>query len=195
VGGGSRRAPGGRGLAAVPSECSGGGGRRLPFLRRHGVESADRCEIPQGSRSGAAAARRPRTTRVLPHVSRRSTSRLFSTDESVAPALVSERPSHDPSMGFDPPRGHVRTRWCLRSPAGPIPPNLAQPKPHRNGVCPRRMSQPLLAADLRGFLTSKNGFVLGSRLVPKKKPPAPECGWPFSKRHRTFQRRNAFPVL
>jgi hypothetical protein len=42
------------------------------------------------------------------------------------------------------------------------------------------MSQPLLAADLRGFLTSKNGFDLGSRLFPKKKPPTPECGWPFS---------------
>jgi hypothetical protein len=32
------------------------------------------------------------------------------------------------------------------------------------------MSQPSLATDLRGFLTSKNGFDLGSRLVPKKKP-------------------------
>jgi hypothetical protein len=73
-----------------------------------------------------------------------------------------------------PPRGHARSRWFPRSPASPIPPTLARPKPHRDGVCPRRMSQPSLAADLRGFLTSKNGFDLGSRLVPKNRPPAPK---------------------
>jgi hypothetical protein len=128
------------------------------------VESVDTRTIPQGSYEVPAAARRPRMNRVSPHGSCRSASRPCSTDESVMSALVSEVPHHDPSMGFDPPRGHSSTRWFPRSPAGPIPPIRAWPKPLRTGVCPRRKSQPSLVADLLGFSTSKNGFDLGSRL-------------------------------
>jgi hypothetical protein len=94
-----RRAPGGRGLAAVPSECgvvvSG-----VCHPSSTPVESVDTRTIPQGSHKVTTAARRPRMNRVSPHESCRSASRPCSTDESVMSALVSEVPHHDPSMGF-----------------------------------------------------------------------------------------------
>jgi hypothetical protein len=118
-----RRAPGGRGLTAVPSGCSASVGRRLPFLSPTRCRGCRTPRDPPGiTQDWTTSARRPRTCRMLPHGSRRSTSRPCSTDESVTTALVSEKPRHVPSMGFDPPRGHARTRWFPRSPASPIPP-------------------------------------------------------------------------
>jgi hypothetical protein len=86
-------------------------GRSLRVQRQRraavAVPSPTRCrgcrtphDPPGITQDFTTSARRPRTCRVLPHGSRRSTSRPCSTDESAMSALVSEKPHHVPSMGF-----------------------------------------------------------------------------------------------
>lgn len=127
-----RRAPGGRGLTAVPSGCSASVGRRLPFLS---LTRCRGCRLPHDPpgimQDLTTSARRPRTCRVFPHDPRRSTSRPCSTDESVTSALVSEMPHHVPSMGFESPsrpRPHSLVPAVSRE---SDPADLARPKPHQ----------------------------------------------------------------